>query len=420
MVDKSNIFSGKALAKLRGPEELDTMMKLTSPHAWVGLATLGVVVLIATVWGFIGSVPVRVQGLGVILRHNSEIYDVTAPALGMVTSIDVSVNQEVTKGQRIIALSMPPRETEMENAKQKLDSLRAEYRKQSELSAKDLENRRINTEVGVRAQRANIAANQSRLAYLRELYATQQRELTKGYVTRQQVEDIRSEIDNLEQSTRDARLQVKQLKATLFASSLQRDQTLSALKQQILDAENNLSQTAVSLVTERDIVSPVDGKVVEVDVKLGTLVDASGSIAVIEKGGEGVEAVTFFEIAKGKKISPGMRAQVSPGSVERDLYGSILGKVTFVGSLPATRAGLMDVFGNEDMVSKMMAAGPPIKVVVSLEKDPNSFSGLKWSSSGGPPVRVTPGDTTSVDVIVKNQRPIELVVPIFKAWTGKD
>jgi len=129
-----------------------------------------------------------------------------------------------------------------------------------------------------------------------------------------------------------------------------------------------------------------------------------------------LELVTYFEIGKGKKIHPGMSAEVAPSSIERDLYGSIRGKEDTVSDLPETQAGLMAVLGNEALVEKMMGAGAPIKVVISLKKDPKTFSGLKWSSSKGPPLKVTTGDTAFASVTVREERPINLVVPIFKTW----
>jgi len=416
MVDKSNIFSGKALAKLRGPEDLDTMMKLTSPHAWAGLAVLGLIILIAVLWGILGSVPVRVQGLGAILNRDSKVYDVAAPAVGRVTSIDVKLNQVVPKGQRLAILSMPSRETQQQNELLTLNALKAQFQEQSSLFATNVENRRINTEAGIRALGAKISASQKRLTYLRELYATQKQELTKGYVTRQQVEDILNEINTTVQLIRDSKVQIEESKASLLEYELQQTRTLTELRQQILAAEGTLSQTSVALETDRIITSPVDGTVVELDVKLDTLVDIGAPIAVIEKAGEGFEAVAFFEIGKGKKIHPGMQAQVSPGSTARDLYGSIVGKVVSVSEFPETRAGLMEVLGNEDLVASMMGAGAPIKVVIFLEKDPKAYSGLKWSSSGGPPTKITSGDSASVSVTVERKKPIDIVVPIFKAW----
>ncbi|MDP7045111.1 MAG: NHLP bacteriocin system secretion protein, partial [Alphaproteobacteria bacterium] len=119
---------------------------------------------------------------------------------------------------------------------------------------------------------------------------------------------------------------------------------------------------------------------------------------------------------KGKKIHPGMRAEVAPSSIERDLYGSIRGNVESVSDLPETQAGLMAILGNETLVGKMMGAGAPIKVVIALDKDPKTFSGLKWSSSKGPPLKVTTGDTGFASVTVREERPINLVIPIFETW----
>ncbi|MBL6934080.1 MAG: NHLP bacteriocin system secretion protein [Alphaproteobacteria bacterium] len=412
----SDLFRDEAIRKLRSPEQLDTALRLTSPIGWLSLTVMFVIVAIVTVWGVVGSVPVQVKGMGVILDRGGVVYSVIAPAAGRIDSVDVKVGQMVKKGARLAVLSLPSREAQLRDAHRTLNNLQGQYDRQSAFSVKDVSSRKANMRDTITALNAKITADKNHLDFLQPLYEAQQEELAKGYITRKQLEQTRSDIFATEQSIRDSRNKIAEARSAQVEFENQQRRTLSELEQQVITAENSLEEVKTSLETEKEIFSPVDGRVTEIDVKLGALVKTDGQVAVIEKSGKDLELVTYFEIGKGKKIHPGMSAEVAPSSIERDLYGSIRGKVDTVSDLPETQAGLMAVLGNEALVEKMMGAGAPIKVVISLKKDPKTFSGLKWSSSKGPPLKVTTGDTAFASVTVREERPINLVVPIFKTW----
>ena len=195
-----------------------------------------------------------------------------------------------------------------------------------------------------------------------------------------------------------------------------REQQLDSLQDQVVQAESKVRELTATLSSEREILSPVDGLVSEIDVKPGTLVEAGATIAIIEQRSPLLELAAFFEIGKGKRLQPGMAVRVSPASVERDLYGSIVGRVVTISDLPETQAALLDLLGNPALVSQMMGAGAPIRATIALETDPATPSGLRWTSSRGPDLKITAGETASASVTIEEKRPLDLVIPIFAAW----
>ena len=412
----SDLFRDEAIKNLRSPEQLDTVLRLTSPIGWLSLAVLFVIIAIVTIWGVVGSVPVQVKGMGVFLDRGGVVYSVIAPAAGRIDAIDVKVGQVVTKGTRLAVLSLPNREAQLRDARRTLESLQGQYDRQLVFSGKDVESRNANMRDTIGALNAKITADKNHLDFLQPLYDAQQEELEKGYITRKQLEQTRSDIFATKQSVRDSRNKIAEARSAQVEFENQQRRTMAELEQQVITAKNSFEEAKTFLETEKEIFSPVDGRVTEIDVKLGVLVKTDDQVAVIEKSGKNLELITYFEIGKGKKIHPGMRAGVAPSSIERDLYGSIQGNVESVSDLPETQAGLMAILGNETLVGKMMGAGAPIKVVITLDKDPKTFSGLKWSSSKGPPLKVTTGDTGFASVTVREERPINLVIPIFETW----
>ncbi|MFP4017473.1 MAG: hypothetical protein ACLFUI_10625, partial [Halanaerobiales bacterium] len=56
--------------------------------------------------------------------------------------------------------------------------------------------------------------------------------------------------------------------------------------------------------------------------------------------------------------------------------------------------------------------GAPIEVRVELTMDDDYFSGYRWTSPEGPPVKVNSGTLVTSLITTGEQRPIELVIPI--------
>jgi len=73
------------------------------------------------------------------------------------------------------------------------------------------------------------------------------------------------------------------------------------------------------------------------------------------------------------------------------------------------------LLGNESLVQHFLAAtgGAPVEIEVELLRD-RTPSGFKWSTSSGPPTQILSGTLSQADIILAEQRPISLVLPIFQ------
>lgn len=65
----SEIYRKAALERLSSPEELDSLMQVTTPKGWLALLSLGCLILGALLWGFLGRIPTKVLGQGMILER---------------------------------------------------------------------------------------------------------------------------------------------------------------------------------------------------------------------------------------------------------------------------------------------------------------------------------------------------------------
>ena len=411
------LFRKEALERLRSPEQLDSLLRLARPSAWVILVILALILCLALTWGFFGSLPIRVQGLGIILPAQSKIYTVQSQTAGIVRSVEVGPNDSIDAGQKIAVLSLPVDRAQVESTRKQLSLLQRQLDTQTEFSEQETQRRRKTSAELEATLRMQISDSNQHLSFLRDLLAVQTAELEKGYYTRQQVESTRSSIFAATQAIANARDQMAQNKLKLIEIENQTQLDLQELRREIAQVQGQLNTQLATLDAEQSIESPVSGVVTEVDAKPGVLVEAGQTVAIVAQRGKELYADAYFSIGDGKQISAGMEAEVSPASVQRDRYGSIRARVVSVSDLPVTENALVSRLGNQTLAATMMSAGAPIRATAALLTDPATVSGLHWTSSRGPDTKITPGDTAAISVVTRTERPIELVIPLFRDWT---
>lgn len=94
------IFRQVALERLSSPEQLDQLMRVTTPRGWLALlALIGLIVTVAA-WSISDTIPTEVLGRGILIR-GGRLLSVVAPAPGQVEALDVRVGDLVQPGQVI-------------------------------------------------------------------------------------------------------------------------------------------------------------------------------------------------------------------------------------------------------------------------------------------------------------------------------
>jgi hypothetical protein len=78
-----------------------------------------------------------------------------------------------------------------------------------------------------------------------------------------------------------------------------------------------------------------------------------------------------------------------------------------------TPESLFDELKSRELVQALASGGPAIRADVELEPDPGTVTGLKWSTQKGPPFQISSGTLFLVDIVLGEQKPISLVLPIF-------
>ena len=68
MAEQSKLFRKVALDRLSSPEQLDTLMRITTPNGWVALLSIIGLLTLAVLWGIFGAIPTKVVGQGILVR----------------------------------------------------------------------------------------------------------------------------------------------------------------------------------------------------------------------------------------------------------------------------------------------------------------------------------------------------------------
>ena len=189
----------------------------------------------------------------------------------------------------------------------------------------------------------------------------------------------------------------------------------------IQEVQDSVEQLKLQLAEGSEIVSQYAGRVLEIEVVPGQVVNAGKQIAKIqvEDYDAELQSVVYFADKDGKKIEKGMNAQVTPSITEKEEHGGIIGTVTEVSAFPVTAESVATIVGNEELAKKLVTGNAaPVQVFIDLEENTKNRSGYLWSASSDPNFELSSGTTTEVSVAIGEVAPISYLIPMFRSWTG--
>ena len=195
------------------------------------------------------------------------------------------------------------------------------------------------------------------------------------------------------------------------------ERELHGIDQRIVNLENQIANLELRLSQSGQVISPYTGYVQEIKAKEGELVSLGMSLVSMEKTDRPLGLVAFIPVV-GQQVKKGFKAQISPATVKKEEFGFMEGTVRSVSGLPTTTQGMMSMLNNSLLVEQLASQGAPFKIEIDLDVDPETISGFKWSSREGPPDRVESGTVCEVRIVVREQRPITLAIPILKSTLG--
>jgi HlyD family secretion protein len=411
------IFRKVALERLSSPEQLDQLLQVTRPTGWLSLAAFAAIIFAAFGWAFYGSIPTEAAGEGILIRRGG-VAAVVAAGSGQVESVAVAPGQLIAKGQVVARLRQELLLRQIRDARVKQADLARTYgelrrsaEEQKRLRQRDLEQERSKLA-------ASIATLEKDLELGRERIAAQEKLLKEGLITQQTLLATKQDLNAKRDQLASQHLEVDGLDLKRLEADQQLDQQLTSRQGEIRDLDLQLRELDAKLKEDVAVVSPFTGRVLELMVDRGDVVSPGSPIVSVELTSQELMAVLFVPASEGKRVQPGMAVRISPSTVKKEEFGSILGRVKWAAAFPSSARGMVRLLGNEALVAKLMAEGPPIQVDVALLPDASTPTGFKWSSSRGPGGRISSGTLASGTVVVKQEHPIGLMLPTLRRKLG--
>lgn len=420
MSPQSSVFRKVSLDRLASPEQLDQLMTVTDGRGWVALAAFGGLLVTAIAWGMLGSIPETVGGLGMLVKSGG-VVQVVPGTPGRVADVAVTVGDVVHEGQVVARLEQPDLADRLHQAKATLASLREQ---QTMLVRRGGENVRLQGAYQGQQRLAllqAIEAGERALTAIGEKIQAEEQLAARGLITRSSLLGTRQSYDGTREKIADARSQLAALEARGVDTRFGAAGEARAGQARVDEQAGRVAELERQLAAASRVVTPASGRVLEVLAERGAMVGAGEPVLSVDlEGGavKGLEAVVYVPSVHGKRVKPGMTIQIAPTTVKQEEHGFMLGRVTYVSEFPATARGMMRVLKNDRLVQSLSGQDAPYEVRADLMVDPRTVSQYRWTSAGGPPVKIASGTLASANVSVATRRPIELVIPLVKRATG--
>lgn len=413
----TDIFRKVSLARLSSPEQLDLLLRVTTVRSWIALCALMILVGVAVMWGYQGSIASKALGQGVVIRSGG-VLNVASLGAGQVMEMHPAVGERIHAGQVIAIVAQPALVEQIRIARARIGDAtreRQELRRVREarikLQLESIAKQRATIEQEIRDFQEQAKLVQEQIPVDEQLFA-------KGLITRQQVIVTRQKLVQIQSSIERLRTDIVQLEATRFQTETHGLEDDVRIEARIMDLERNLEALEKETIASSKVISPYSGEVLEVKIGVGNLVEVGTAIVSVQPDVQDLEVVAYLPAAKAKEIQRGMKAEISPSMVRREEFGFIQGRVVQVAGYPATEAALMRIFENLPLARSLASAGPVTELRLEMEADPKTPSGYKWSSPEGAPVKITGGTICSVQIVTREDAPVKLVFPFIKEKLG--
>jgi HlyD family secretion protein len=478
MLYQRSLFRKESLSRLSSPEKLDQLMKVVSPKSWLSLVALGCSVTVGIIWSIYGSIPVTLEGQGVLI-YPRKVVPLQSTNSGQVLAVNVKAGDKIKKGQILATIDQSELLKQLQQQRAKLTELKLQ-----EQAANSLQGIRTQQETITNQQQRyylqqriqeiqattplvktknNDSINQQRQSLLQRIKETQA--LTPNLQERMEIRrklfeeekavtsDVALEakqqyLENLQKISQfqtelkeldvkeaeqektyrenmnaiaELQAQLKRLDSEQASLAEQHLESATIRKKEIQETQREIARLELQLRNNTHIISQHSGRVLELTIAPGMIINQGVRLGNIDQENpvSKLVGVSYFPVAEGKKIQPGMKLQITPQTVKRERFGGIQGTVTAVSPFPISKEEATNLVGSSELVEGLVSQrNGVIQVFSQLEIDSTTPSGYKWSSSTGPQLKISPGTTTAVRVKVEELAPISYVLPILRSASG--
>ena len=406
------IFRKAALERMASPERVDRPTRLVGASGWLILACFLVAISAGGVWALQTEAPIKVRAQGILIDQ-AGLVEIASEQGGLLEDVRLKPGDVIEAGQIVASLSRSELRRELAGAEAKLADLQdrfarleAAHKARTEREAQADERRLATireTRSSLVARRELLQARAEKLAPLAERKVVPELRLIEAQIA---VSDLDERLAALNEDAQRVRLDAAE-------RASQREFELLEDSLAIEEQQRIIARLSERLAEEKVITSTHRGQVVEIKVNPGDVLAPGAALATLAPVdlGRDLQALMYVPPADGKRVEPGMLAEIAPTTVEREVYGHILAEVLSVAPLPATPEGMRRVLQNDQLVEQLSVGGAPIEVRLLLRTDAATATGFAWSASQGPVGGVNAGTLLEGKVVIEERPLIDLVIP---------
>lgn len=373
-----------------------------------------ILLLIASglVWAAQTKAPIKASAPGILIDE-AGLVELVSEQAGALLSLEISPGDTVTEGQVIAVLSRSDLRRDLAGARARLEGQMQRF-----AQLERAQQARLAREAAADARRRDaLAATMDTLTARRPVFERRAAELEalagRGVVPYDRLldaqialSDLEERMASLDQEARDIELRSSERAATAEFDLLEE-------RLAVQDQTRAVARLEARLAEERVVRATHAGRVAEMQVNQGDVLSAGSALATLTLAGAESEivAVLFVPPEDGKRITPGMLAEIAPTTVEREVFGHITAEVLSVSELPATPGGMRRLLQNDQLVQQMSLQGAPIEVRVKMRADADTQTGYAWSASEGPVTGVNAGTLVEGRIILQERPILDLIMP---------
>jgi HlyD family secretion protein len=394
--------------------------QLISTPRWIWLATLVLCVVAGILYGVFGEITRTVSGVGVT-REGLDVLTIAASRAGSVASVHVKPGDELAPGDLVAMLRTNDIDAELARMKDRVTLLAAESADLETIEDTTIHDAEVARDATLRESQEIVSAAKDLLDRRNQFLAQQEELLEEGLVagetvlrSRAQIADLRNMMDAATSAQAEARLRVTRLKSEVAADRAARREQIALVNAELTVLERRREN-------EYAIRSDVAGQVDDMPIEVGDYVEAGDRIFKLlppSNSQAPLKVVAFLPQETGKVARPGDRVQMAPGFADPSRYGYMEGRLTTISELAVAPKELTELTANPLLVSRVLEQ-QSLMAEITLDLDPATPSGFKWSSIEGWPGEIGPGVILNLEIVYQIDRPIDLFLPWIRSILGR-
>ncbi len=409
--ESPTIFRDEALAYISTPNDVNKIITVVGSGTWILIAVFVGAMGMALGWLFYGSIPITLQGQGILIPKGGIFKTITSPeGLNVIKDLTVKTGQVVEKDQVVAFLDNPEitktiavRTHYVDDLKKKRDDLASDAAKSIKEKTEHYEKQKTIIEESLKRKEDYQIQLETNLEKQRML-------LEKGYARQQNVLDVESQLNALKEENLRSKERLVQLEKELMVDQENWTQKEREIALKLTDEERGLEDLKTRQETTKTVKSPLKGKVISIHHKIRDNVAANEPLITLSQGDESqLEALIYLNPLEGKEVKVGMVVYMIPTHLEKEHVGYIRGEIIDVSPYPETVRSLMSTLQNEELVKKFTESSPPISTRISITKDQQ-----KDQKSPVEFFKLSPGTWIYGRVIVERRSPFAIIIPEIK------